>query len=320
MKIFLAGAEGVVGRRLLPLLQDGGHDVIALSRSDDGAHRLVRRDVQALVGDVLDHGRMLALFSEVRPDVAMFQISGVPRDLGPGHTQDQFAGSVLVRTVGARNFVEAARAAGTRRVVAQSYAHVYEPRGGWVKQESDPLNLGEGVPEGRLRNVEAIVSLERCVCDAPGVEGVALRYGTLYGPGTAYGWDGSVAEYVRARRYPIAGGGTGWTSFVHVDDAARAAVLALDGPTGRYNITDDEPAPLHVWLPRYAESLCAPSPRRVPGVVARALLGEHFAYRSISQRAADNRWARAQIGFVPGFRTWRDGFRAEFDLDLELAA
>jgi nucleoside-diphosphate-sugar epimerase len=318
VKIFVVGATGVVGRRLVPLLAEAGHDVVGLSRTENGTADLVARGVRGVVGDVLDHERMLELLDDERPDAVVFQVSGRPRMLGPGRTQAQFAHSVLVRTVGARNVAEAARAAGTRRMIAQSYAHIYAPRTGWVKQESDLLDLDEDVPSGRRRNVEAVVALERAVRETPGLEGVALRYGTLYGPGTTFAGGGSLAGQVRIRHYPIVGGGTGWTSFLHVDDAAQAAALALDGPPGTYNICDDEPAAMHVWLPRYAAALGAPPPRSVPALAVRALGREHFAFRSTEQRAADNRWARAQLGFAPTYRTWREGFAA--DLAREAAA
>ena len=320
MKVFVAGPGGVVGRRLLPRLVEAGHDVAGLSRSAAGAAELGRLGVRGVVGDVLDRGRMAGLFAAERPEVVVFQVSGIPGRLHPGHTGDQFARSVLVRTVGARNVVDAARAAGVRRVVAQSYAHIYAPQGSWVKEESEPLNLGRHVPDDRRRNVEAIVALEDAVCDTPGIEGVALRYGSLYGPCTALDWDGPLAELVRARRYPVVGGGTGWSSFLHVDDAAEAAVLALEGPTGRFNVGDDEPAPVNRWLPAYARELCAPEPRHLPAFAARLSGGERFAFRSTGQRAADNRWARAQLGFAPRFRSWREGFRQEFAMELERAA
>ena len=318
MKILLAGAGGVIGRRLLPMLLDAGHDVVGLSRTSQGARVTERLGARAVVGDLLDRRTVVRLVASARPDVVIHQVSGVPRMLDPGKTRAQFAHSVLVRTVGSHNLVDAARAAGARRVIAQSYAHIYAPTGGWVKQETDPLNVGEDVPEGRLRNVQAIIGLETAVLETPGIEGVALRYGTLYGPGTAYRRGGTVAELVRQRRYPIVGGGTGWTSFTHVDDGARAALLAMEGPTGAFNITDDRPAPLSEWLPVYADMLSAPPPRRLPSFVVRALGREHFIYRSTEQRAADNRWARAQLGFVPEFLTWRDGFREE--LRMEAAA
>jgi 2-alkyl-3-oxoalkanoate reductase len=320
MKVFVAGARGVVGRRLLPVLLESGHEVVALSRSAAGARELEDGGVRAVVGDVLDRARALELLSAERPEAVVFQISGLPQELTSGRAQPPSAQSVLVRTVGARNVAEAARAAGARRLVVQSYAHIYAPREGWVKQESDPLNVGPHVPDGRRRNVEALLALERAACETPGLEGVALRYGSLYGPSTAYDWAGSVAELVRRRRYPVAGGGTGWTSFVHVDDAAQAALHALDAPAGHFNIADDEPAPLRVWLPAYAAAICAPPPRRMTALAARLRFGERFVYRATEQRAADNRWARAQLGFVPRFRTWRDGFRAEFELELEAVA
>jgi nucleoside-diphosphate-sugar epimerase len=314
VKIFIAGARGVVGRRLVPLLVDAGHDVVGVSRSQEGAKDLERLGAQGVVGDVLDRDGLERLLKAARPEAVIQQVSGVPRVLDPGKTRTQFADSVLVRTVGSRNLAEAARAAGARRLVAQSYAHIYAPVGGWVKRETDPLNLGPDVPEGREHNVEAIVALEKAALETPDLEGVALRYGSVYGPGTAYDRGGSLAELVLQRRYPIVGGGTGWTSFVHVDDAARAAVLALDGPAGVFNISDDRPAPLAEWLPFYASLLFAPSPRHVPPLVVRALGREHFVYRSTEQRAADNRWARAQLGFDPQYVSWRDGFRAELAL------
>ena len=316
MKIFLAGAGGVVGRRLLPMLVDAGHDVVGLSSTSQGAHAIERRGARGLVGDLLDRRTLTRLVADARPEIVIHQVSGVPRMLDPGKTQAQFAHSVLVRTVGSHNLVDAARAAGARRVIAQSYAHIYAPTGGWVKQETDPLNVGGDVPEGRLRNVQAIIGLEKAVLETPGIEGVALRYGALYGPGTAYRRGGAVAELVRQRRYPMVGDGTGWTSFTHVDDAARAALLAMEGPKGAFNISDDRPAPLSEWLPVYADMLSAPPPRRVPSFVVRALGREHFNYRSTDQRAADNRWARAQLGFVPKYLTWRDGFREELRLDV----
>jgi 2-alkyl-3-oxoalkanoate reductase len=322
MKVLLAGPRGVVGRRLVPMLVDSGHEVVGLSRSSEGAREAEKlaHGVRGVVADVLDAAGLRALLREERPDAVVFQLSGIPPTVRPGHTREQFTRAVLIRTAGARNVVEAARAAGARRVIAQSYAHIYAPQGSWVKEESEPLNLGRQVPEERRRNVEAIVSLEAAVCDTPGIEGVALRYGSLYGPCTAFDWDGSLAELVRSRKYPIVGGGTGWSSFLHVDDAARAALLALESPTGRFNIGDDEPAPVNVWLPVYAGEVCGPQPRHVPAFAVRAVGGERFAFRSTEQRAADNRWARAQLGFVPQYRSWRHGFHAEFELELERAA
>ena len=312
MKVFVAGATGVVGRRLLPLLTSAGHDVVGMSRSADRAADLESRGVRGVVGNLLDPAGLRELFADAGPEMVIHQVTDIPRALDPGKTEEQFAANVLVRSVGTRNLVQAAREAGARRIVAQSYAHIYAPVGGWIKIESDELDSGDHVPEGRRRNVLGVIALERAVLSTPGIEGVALRYGALYGPGTAYDPDGgSVAELLRMRHYPLVGGGTGWTSFVHVDDAAAAAVLALDGPPGAYNITDDRPAPASEWLPYYASLLGAPPPRHVPALAVRALGREHFAFRATRQRAADNRKARSRLGFTPIYRTWRDGWSGE---------
>ena len=313
MKIFVAGATGVVGRRLVPLLVNAGHDVVGMSRSAERASELERSGARGVVGDILDPRGLREVLAEMRPEVVIHQVTDIPRSLDPGKTEAQFAANVRVRSVGTRSLVQAARDAGVRRVVAQSYAHVYAPTGGWIKIESDELDTGDHVPEGRRRNVEAIIALERAVLRSPGVEGVALRYGALYGPGTAYDPDGgSIADLVRKRHYPLVGGGTGWTSFVHVDDAAAAALLALHGPPGVYNITDDRPASAIEWLTFYASALGAPPPRHVPAFAVRALGREHFAFRATEQRAADNRKARSRLGFAPVYRTWRDGWSGEF--------
>ena len=317
MKVLVAGPGSTVGRRLVPLLLDAGHDVVGVSRSSEGVQELGSLGVRGVVGDLLDRPGLLRLLRHERPEIVVHQISGTPRVYDPGRTRSQLDDSVAVRTIGSHNLADAARASGVRRLIAQSYAHIYAPAGGWVKQERDPLNLGPEVPDGRLRNVQSIVALEKAVLETPGIEGVALRYGTLYGPGTAYDWGGSVARLVEQRHYPLVGGGTGWTSFVHVDDAAAAALLAIDGPTGAFNICDDRPAPLNEWLPAYATELSAPPPRHVPGFLVRALGREHFVYRSTEQRAADNRWARAQLGFVPRYVSWRQGFHRELEMGVE---
>jgi nucleoside-diphosphate-sugar epimerase len=312
VKIFVAGATGVVGRRLVPLLVSAGHQVVGMSRSAERAAELDRARARGVVGNVLDPRGLRELLAEVRPEIVIHQVTDIPRALDPGKTEAQFAANVLVRSVGTRNLVQAPRDAGARRVVAQSYAHVYAPTGGWIKIESDELDAGDQVPEGRRRNVEAVIALERAVLTSPGIAGVALRYGALYGPGTAYDpAGGSIADLVRKRHYPLVGGGTGWTSFVHVDDAAAAVVLALDGPAGVHNITDDRPAPASEWLPYYAALLGAPPPRHVPAFAVRALGREHFAFRATQQRAADNRKARSRLGFTPQHRTWRDGWSGE---------
>jgi nucleoside-diphosphate-sugar epimerase len=312
VKILVAGATGVIGRRLVPLLVEGGHDVVGMSRSSERAKSLDDNGARGVVADVFDGGRLRRLVADEKPEIVIHELTDIPHELEPGHTVEQFAANRRMRIEGTRNLVDAARAAGARRVVAQSYAHVYAPRGSWVKAEWEALDLGPDVPDSRQLNVLAVRELERSVLQTPGIEGVALRYGTFYGPGTAFEEDGTVNALVRRRHHPIAGSGAGTTSFVHVDDAAAATVLALSGPTGVFNICDDRPASLKEWLPFYARLVGAPPPRHIPALAERVLGNEHLAYRSTMQRGAANAKARAQLGFVPVWVTWRDGLRNEF--------
>ena len=311
MKIFVAGATGVIGSRLIPLLVEGGHEVVGMSRSPERAKRLEELGARGVACDVYDREALQGLLNDEGPEIVIDELTDLSRQLGPSGSEAEFAANQRMRTEGARNLVDAARAAGARRIVAQSYAHIYAPMGDWIKTEDDPLNLGSDVPSTRRRNVEAVQALERAVLETPGIEGVVLRYGAIYGPGTAYADDGSIANLVRIRHFPVVGDGHGMTSFVHVDDAAAATVLALSGPTGVYNIADDEPASRSEWVPFYAELLHAPAPHHVPTLLIRVLGREHFIYRSTQQRGTSNAKAKRDLDFDPCFKTWRRGFAAE---------
>jgi nucleoside-diphosphate-sugar epimerase len=311
MKIFVAGATGVIGSRLVPLLVADGHEVVGMSRSAERAKRLEASGARGVVCDVYDRRALRELLAGEHPNVVIHELTDLPHNLGPSGSDAEFAANRRIRTEGTRILVDAARAAGARRVIAQSYVHVYAASGDWIKSEIDSLDLEPGVPAARRRNVEAIQALERAVLETPGIEGVALRYGTLYGPGTAYVSDGSIARLVRQRHFPIVGDGRGMTSFIHVDDAAAATIKALSGPTGVYNIVDDEPAPRSGWAPFYAETLGAPAPRHVPAWLIRVLGREHFAYRATEQRGASNAKAKRDLGLDLRYRSWRDGFSAE---------
>jgi nucleoside-diphosphate-sugar epimerase len=312
VKIFVAGATGVIGRRLVPLLVEGGHDVVGMSRSSERAESLEGYGARGVVADVFDNEHLRRVLADEKPEIVIHELTDIPHELEPGHTVEQFAANRRMRVEGTRNLVEAARAAGTRRIIAQSYAHVYAPRGSWVKAEWEALDLGPDVPDSRQLNVLAVRELERRVLQTPGIDGVALRYGTFYGPGSAFDEGGTVNALVRRRHYPIAGSGAGTTSFVHVDDAAAATVLALGGPAGVFNICDDLPAALKEWLPFYARLIGAPPPRHISALAERVLRNEHLAYRSTMQRGATNAKARAQLGFAPAKVSWRDGLRSEF--------
>jgi nucleoside-diphosphate-sugar epimerase len=276
MRVFVAGATGAVGRRLLPLLLEGGHEVIAATRRPE---ELAKLGVPGVLLDLLDRDAVLAAVRNVQPDAVVHQVTDLAnRDL---------EANARVRITGTRNLVDAARSAGVRRMMAQSIAFAYAPGQG-PAPESDPLHLD--APPPRRRTVEGVVALEKVVAEMP--EGVILRYGTLYGEGTWYAPDGAVAESVRAGRLRAT---SGVTSFLHVDDAAHAAVAALDWPTGVVNIVDDEPAPGTEWVPYLAALLGAPPPPRT----GRAEPWE---------RGATNARARNELGWTPRWASWRNGF------------
>jgi 2-alkyl-3-oxoalkanoate reductase len=279
-----------------------------MSRDARRAAELRVLGARGAVCDVYDEPRLAALLTEERPEVVVDELSDLPRRLLSGHDRGAFRANDRIRTEGAGILVRAALGAGARRVVAQSYAHVYAPLGGWVKGEEAPLNLDPHQPDVRRRNVRSVVELEQTVLETPGLEGVALRYGSFYGPGTPFAWDGSIAAEVRRGRYSIVGEGQGMTSFVHVDDAAAATLLALAGPPGVYNICDDYPAREIDWLPFYADLLGAPPPRHAFGFLLEGLGHEHFVYRTLRQRGASNRKAKERLGLELCFPSWRQGF------------
>jgi nucleoside-diphosphate-sugar epimerase len=274
MRIFVAGGSGVVGRRLVPLLVASGHEVVALSRG-----REVVGASSTVVGDVYDAAALRALVAAGRPDVVMHQLTDL--------SSRDFAANIRIRHQGTRNLVDAALAAGARRVVSQSIAWAYAPAAGVVgspADESVPLDT-EAADEGRRASVGAVAALERMTAEAP--EWVNLRYGMLYGPGTWYAKDGLMASAPLPFSSDV-------TSFLHVEDAARAAVAALDWPSGAVNVVDDEPAPATTWAPIFAEAVGAPAPDEPTPTTPWA-------------RGATNQHARA-LGWTPTRATWRRGF------------
>jgi nucleoside-diphosphate-sugar epimerase len=306
MRILVAGATGVIGSRLVPKLREAGHEVIGMTRSAARADALRLDDVEAVVCDALDAADVSRAVVEAKPEVVVHQLTSIPKVIRPKRIVQDFAENDRLRVEGTANLVHGARAAGARRVIAQSVAFAYAPVGGPVKSEEDPLYLDAPPPFDRLMG--AVASLERTVTGSPDVEGVVLRYGFFYGPGSAYAADGFVADLVRRRRFPIVGDGSGIYPFIHVDDAASATVAAIAGPPGIYNVVDDEPAPVRDWLPVYARALGARPPLRVPVFLARLGGGDYAVFGMTRQRGGSNRKARRELGWEPAFPTWRTGF------------
>ncbi|MFH5824297.1 NAD-dependent epimerase/dehydratase family protein [Georgenia sp. AZ-5] len=309
MRIFLAGATGALGRRLVPQLREAGHDVVGTTTSPAKVESLSRAGVVPVLMDGLDGAAVRRAVLEARPDVVVHQFTALARMGTPRHLDKAFALTNRLRTEGLDHLLAAAREAGAGRIVAQSFTGwTNERAGGPVKDETDPLDPH---PAATSRaTLAAIRHLEETVTAAEGIDGLALRYGALYGPGTGIAPGGELLEALRARRFPLIGGGTGIFSFVHVDDAAAATVLALDrGGPGVYNIVDDEPAPVREWLPYAADVIGARRPVPVPAWLARPLAGEHVVSMMTVARGSSNAKARRELGWAPGHRTWREGFR-----------
>ena len=302
----MAGATGAIGRPLVRKLLDAGHEVTGTTRSEQRAAALREAGVRAAVLDALDEGAVRAAVAEAEPEVLVHQLTSLP-DSFDFRDPDLYTQTSRLRTEGTRNLVGAAREAGARRVVAQSIAFAYEPTGSWVKDEDAPLMSGPA--EGFAGAVRAVAELERTVTGAEGLEGLALRYGFFYGPGTHYARDGGIAREVRKRRYPVVGGGRGVFSFIHVEDAADATLVALDrGGPGVYNVVDDDPAPMREWLPVYAQALGAKKPMRAPALLARLVAGKEAAAFATTLRGASNAKAKRELGWEPRHPSWREGF------------
>ena len=309
MRIFVAGATGAVGQRLIPQLIERGHEVIGTTRVPAKMATIAAAGAKAVVVDALRRDQVLAAVAEAQPEVIIHQLTAIGGAPDLRHFDDYFAATNALRTTGTDNLIAAAQASGVRRLVAQSYGGwPYARSGGPIKTEADPLDPNPAT--NARKTLAAIRHLETAVMAAGPVEGVCLRYGGFYGPGNGLGRGGEVVEMVRKRRLPIVGGGTGIWSFLHIDDAASAAVLAAEGgPQGIYNIVDDEPAPVNEWLPYLAHTLGAKPPLRVPAWLVRPVLGEQGTLMMTQVRGASNAKARAQLGWVASYPTWREGFR-----------
>lgn len=309
MRVFVAGATGVIGRALVPQLRDRGHAVIGMTRHTERAEQLANVGAEPAVCDVYDADGLQKALLAASPEVVVHELTALPPAIDARRIEEQLAENARIRVEGTHNLVEAARRAGVRRMVAQSIAFVYEPSDAPVKNEDDPLWL-DAPPELR-RTVEAVASLERQVASIDGMEGIALRYGYFYGPGSAFDLDGSMTRMVRARQLPVAGGGDGVFSFIHVDDAAAATVAAVErGRPGIYNIVDDRPQRVREWLPLYAGAIGAPPPRRVPGFLARLLAGRYAHYLMTRQRGASNKRAKRELDWSPKYPSLQDGLAA----------
>ncbi|MGH7563120.1 MAG: NAD-dependent epimerase/dehydratase family protein [Gemmatimonadota bacterium] len=309
MKVFLAGATGVVGRRLVPLLVKAGHEEVGMTRSPEKTEFLRVMGAEPVVADALDPDAVMKAVTEARPEVIIHQLTAIPVRVDLRRFDRDFALTDRLRTKGTRHLLTAAREAGARRFVAQGFAGwCYAREGSRVKTEDDPFDTDP--PVVFRRTLDAVRELETRVLGAKGLEGLVLRYGWFYGPGTQIGEGGSIVEAVRRRQMPVVGKGTGIWSFAHVDDAAGATMAAVEGGRpGVYNVADDDPAPVAEWLPALAEAVGARPPRRVPAWLARLLVGAAGVAIMTENRGISSAKAKGELGWEPRWPSWREGFR-----------
>ena len=304
VRVFVAGGTGVLGRRLVPQLVARGHQVTATTTSAAKLGLLEQLGADGVVMDGLDALSVGEAVAQARPDVIVHEMTAIAGKPDMKHMDRWFATTNRLRTEGTDHLLAAAEATGVSHFVAQSYASWNGIReGGWVKTEEDPLDLHAGTVAHA--GMEAIRHVEDVVVKAGGA---VLRYGWLYGPGAT----GDLVEPVRKRQFPLVGAATGYTSWVHLDDAASATVLAVEhNATGVFNIVDDEPAPARQWLPYLAVCAGAKPPMRVPRWLAGLLAGEVAVAVMTEGRGFSNAKAKRELGWELRYPSWRQGFNEE---------
>jgi nucleoside-diphosphate-sugar epimerase len=310
MRVFVAGATGAIGRQLVPRLAAAGHEVHGMTRSGSKQAMLSELGAVPVVADALDPEQVAEVVGKARPEVIVHELTAIgPVDLR--HLDRDFAPTNRLRTEGTDHLLSAGQAVGVRRFVAQGTAGygAYARTGGPVKGEEDPL---DPTPARQMRAmVAAIRHLEQAVLGAEWTQGIVLRYGVFYGPGTSLAPGEEQFELVRRRKFPLVGDGGGVWSFIHIADAAQATLAAVErGSRGVYNIVDDDPVPVAAWLPALARTLGAKRPLRVPRLVGRLFAGQVGVVMMTQARGASNAKARRELGWRPAHPSWRQGFQA----------
>ncbi|HSU31789.1 MAG TPA: NAD(P)-dependent oxidoreductase [Bryobacteraceae bacterium] len=301
MKVFIAGATGAIGRPLISALTRAGHDVVGMTSSEHGRQTVKENGADAVIANALDASAVSAALDRVRPEVVIDELTSLPKHYTPEEMRVAAGRDRTVRLEGGRNVQNAAIAAGALRYIVQSTGFFYAPGPG-LAAEADPLAV-DASPSVSA-SARTYTQIEDRVLNAVGIQGVALRYGFFYGPGTWFTQDGDVANQVRNRQYPIAGSGQGVWSWIHIEDAASATAAALECAPGIYNIVDDDPSQLSVWLPAFAASVEAPEPPRVSEEVALQNAGPDAVYYATSLRGASNAKAKREFGFAPRRLEW----------------
>jgi nucleoside-diphosphate-sugar epimerase len=309
MTVFVTGATGALGKQLVPLLVANGHEVTGMTSSPAKQDLIRSLGATPVVADALDPDAVAQAVAQAEPDVIVHEATALSGSMDLRHFERTFALTNRLRTEGTDHLLAAGRAVGVERFVAQSYAGwPYARTDGAVKTEDDPL---DPTPAEPMRTThEAIRHLEEAVTGAGWTEGIVLRYGGFYGPGTSLSLpDGEHVELIRKRKFPIVGKGTGVWSFIHIEDAATATLAAVEhGKRGIYNVVDDDPAPVNEWLPGAAELFGARRPMRLPRWIGRLAAGEAGVVMMNEVRGASNAKAKRELGWQLRYPSWRQGF------------
>jgi nucleoside-diphosphate-sugar epimerase len=308
MKVFVAGATGALGRQLVPRLVAGGHEVVGMTRSAARQDAVRALGATPAVADGLDPDAVARAVADAEPEVIVHQLTALSGTLDMRHIDRYLAQTNRLRTEGTDHLLSAGRAVGVRRFVAQSFAGwPFARTDGPVKSEDEPLDPEPA--EALAAALDAIRYLEQAVTGASWTDGVVLRYGGFYGPGTSLRRDGGdLTDVIRDRKFALVGDAGGVWSFVHIEDAADATVAAIErAAPGIYNIVDDDPAPVAEWLPAVADAVGAKSPRRLPRWLGRLLAGEAAAIMMTEVRGASNAKAKRELGWRPSHPSWRQG-------------
>jgi nucleoside-diphosphate-sugar epimerase len=313
MRVFVAGANGAVGRRLVPMLVANGHRVTGTGTNEKSAEAILAMGAEPVVVDGLDAVGIGEAVARAEPDAIIHEMTAISGTPDFRHFDRWFALTNRLRTEGTEHLLAAAKASGVKRFVAQSFTGWSNIReGSWIKTEDDPLDPHP--VEEQTETLAAIKFLERAVLEAP-LEGIVVRYGSLYGPGSSE----ALVDILRKRMFPVLGNGAGIVSATHVDDAAGGTVAALErGRHGVYNIVDDDPVPSREFIPAIAEALGAPKPLHIPVWLGRLVAGNVAVAMMTEARGSSNAKAKRELGWQPIWPSWRDGFRHGLDTPVPL--
>jgi nucleoside-diphosphate-sugar epimerase len=302
MKVLVAGASGAIGRPLVAALVAAKHEVIGMTSRDAGIKVLREKGAEGVVVDVLDAEAVKAATARIRPDAIIDELTSLPKRYTPEEMQAAAPRDRRIRLEGGGNLYSAALESGVKRYIVQSTGFFYRAGEGLASEED---LLAHDASSGVAASAKTYTQIENRVFSSPGMEGIALRYGFFYGPGTYHDPEnGSISEQLRQRQYPVIDPGTGVSPFIHVEDAAAATVAALEIRPGVYNIVDNDPSPLAIWLPAFADFVGAPPPPHITDKVAIQVGGPDAVYYATLLRGASNEKAKAEFGFAPRPLEW----------------